>query len=239
MREQEEVDKEFEEVVFDHLHATAFLGQALGRTILGPRENILSIKRNDLVDYIGRNYRADRMVLVSAGGVPHEEVAKNTSATFPQVGTYTTMGGDTAKIKPRFVGSEVRIRDDTMQHAHIALAVEGVGHKHPDYWTMLVMQAIVGNWDRALGSAPHLGSRFSSIVVKNGLANSFMSFSTSYSDTGLWGIYLVSENRVQLDDLVHFCLRVFSLFLRPFSPGGTVFIVGMVTVVTFGDGGRS
>jgi processing peptidase subunit beta len=107
----------------------------------------------------------------------------------------------------------VRIRDDTMQHAHIALAVEGVGHKHPDYWTMLVMQAIVGNWDRAMGSAPHLGSRFSNIVAKNGLANSFMSFSTSYSDTGLWGIYLVSENRVQLDDLVHFCLRVLSLLL--------------------------
>lgn len=76
MREQEEVDKEFEEVVFDHLHATAFLGQALGRTILGPRENILSIKRNDLVDYIGRNYRADRMVLVSVVGVRHEEVVQ-------------------------------------------------------------------------------------------------------------------------------------------------------------------
>jgi processing peptidase subunit beta len=34
-----------------------------------------------------------------------------------------------------------------------------------------------------------------------------MSFSTSYSDTGLWGIYLVSENLVNLDDLLHFTLR--------------------------------
>jgi len=210
LREQEEVDKQFEEVVFDHLHATAFPGQDLGRTILGPKENILSIKRRDLVDYIGKNYQADRMVLVSAGGVPHEEVVKLAEKHFgnlPSSGTYTTLG-EAQKTKPRFVGSEVRIRDDTMQHAHIALAVEGVGHKHPDYWIMLVMQAIVGNWDRALGSAPHLGSRFSSIVAKNGLANSFMSFSTSYSDTGLWGIYLVTENRVQIDDLVHFCLRV-------------------------------
>jgi mitochondrial-processing peptidase subunit beta len=223
LREQEEVDKQYEEVVFDHLHATAFPGQPLGRTILGPKENILSIKRNDLVEYINKNYRADRMVLVSAGGVPHEEVVKLAEKHFgkiPPSGSYM----NAQKATPRFVGSEIRIRDDTMQHAHIALAVEGVGHKHPDYWTMLVMQAIVGNWDRALGSAPHLGSRFSSIVAKNGLANSFMSFSTSYSDTGLWGIYLVTENRVQMDDLVHFCLRV-----QPFEL--SLLTTGMVSIV--------
>jgi mitochondrial-processing peptidase subunit beta len=151
------------------------------------------------------------MVLVSAGGVPHEEVVKLAEKHFGKIPPSGSSLSLNEKAKPKFVGSEVRIRDDTMQHAHIALAVEGVGHKHPDYWTMLVMQAIVGNWDRALGSAPHLGSRFSSIVAKNGLANSFMSFSTSYSDTGLWGIYFITENRVQMDDLVHFCLRVHPL----------------------------
>ena len=34
-----------------------------------------------------------------------------------------------------------------------------------------------------------------------------MSFSTSYSDTGLWGIYMVSENLMNLDDLTHFTLK--------------------------------
>src|SRR5690606_12417676 len=76
LREQEEVDKQLEEVVFDHLHATAFQGQALGRTILGPKENIMSIKRNDLTDYISKNYKADRMVLVGAGGIPHETLVE-------------------------------------------------------------------------------------------------------------------------------------------------------------------
>merc|ERR1712093_369882 len=69
LREQEEVDKVTEEVVFDHLHAVAFQGQPLGRTILGPRKNILSIRKNDLQSYIKNNYTADRMVLVGAGGV--------------------------------------------------------------------------------------------------------------------------------------------------------------------------
>ena len=76
LREQEEVEKQAEEVVFDHLHEVAFQDQALGRTILGPKENILSISRDDLTNYIQSKYTADRMVLVGAGGVEHEELVK-------------------------------------------------------------------------------------------------------------------------------------------------------------------
>ncbi|KAJ5858853.1 hypothetical protein N7534_004130 [Penicillium rubens] len=188
LREQEEVDKQLEEVVFDHLHATAYQTQPLGRTILGPKENIQTITRDNLTDYIKTNYTADRMVLVGAGGIPHEQL----------------------KRTPEFIGSEVRLRDDTIPSAHIALAVEGVSWKDDDYFTALVTQAIVGNWDRAMGQSPFLGSKLSSHVSHHNLANSFMSFSTSYSDTGLWGIYLVSENLTQLDDLVHFTLREWS-----------------------------
>ncbi len=54
-----------------------------------------------------------------------------------------------------------------------------------DYFTALVTQAIVGNYDKALGNAPHQGSKLSGFRAhQNDLANSFMSFSTSYSDTG-------------------------------------------------------
>ena len=76
LREQEEVDKQLEEVVFDHLHATAYQGQPLGRTILGPKENIQTITRDNLTDYIKTNYTADRMVLVGAGGIPHEQLVR-------------------------------------------------------------------------------------------------------------------------------------------------------------------
>ena len=85
LREQEEVDKQLEEVIFDHLHATAFQNQPLGRTILGPRENILSIGRSDLENYIKTNYTADRMVLVGAGGIPHEELVKLAEKHFASI----------------------------------------------------------------------------------------------------------------------------------------------------------
>ncbi|RMD40965.1 hypothetical protein DV735_g4148, partial [Chaetothyriales sp. CBS 134920] len=210
IRESEEVDKQLEEVVFDHLHATAFLDQPLGRTILGPRENILSITRQDLVDYITTNYTADRMVLVSAGGIPHEELVKLAEKYLGSVKARPPTAYGELKQKPRFVGSEVRIRDDTIPTAHIAIAVEGVSWRDDDYFTALVTQAIVGNWDRTLGQSPYMGSRLSTFVNSENLANSFMSFSTSYSDTGLWGIYLVSENKTRLDDLIHFTLREWS-----------------------------
>jgi processing peptidase subunit beta len=189
LREQEEVDKQLEEVVFDHLHATAFQGQPLGRTILGPKENIQSIQRDDLVSYIQKNYTADRMVLVGAGGVPHNELVKLAEKYFAKLPTgppTSALAASAAaqKMKPDFTGSEVRIRDDTIPTANIAIAVEGVSWKDDDYFTALVTQAIVGNWDRAMGNSPYLGSKLSTFINENKLANSFMSFSTSYSDTG-------------------------------------------------------
>jgi processing peptidase subunit beta len=184
-------------------------GQPLGRTILGPKKNILSIKRDDLASYIKNNYTADRMVLVGTGGVDHrelQELAVKHFANLP-VSANPVALGQKHHPKTNFVGSEVRIRDDTMSTANIAIAVEGVGWRSPDYFPMLVMQSIMGNWDRSLGAAPLLSSRLSHLISSHSLANSFMSFSTSYSDTGLWGIYFVSENLMNLDDLVHFTLR--------------------------------
>ncbi|EMC98944.1 hypothetical protein BAUCODRAFT_154638 [Baudoinia panamericana UAMH 10762] len=215
LREQEEVDKQLEEVVFDHLHATAFQNQPLGRTILGPKENIQSISRDDLVSYIKTNYTADRMVLVGSGGIPHSQLVDLAEKYFASMPAHNPNQQPSASLRglevtPDFVGSEVRIRDDTLPTANIAIAVEGVSWKDDDYFTALVTQAIVGNWDRAMGNSPYLGSKLSTFIHEHKLANSFMSFSTSYSDTGLWGIYMVTEAFTRIDDLVHFTLREWS-----------------------------
>ncbi|KAK8075182.1 mitochondrial-processing peptidase subunit beta [Apiospora hydei] len=192
LRESEEVEKQLDEVVFDHLHATAYQHQPLGRTILGPRQNILDITRTELTNYIKNNYTADRMVLLVDLAEKHFSGLPTTSA---QNSAYLL-----SKQKPQFIGSDLRVRDDTIPAAHIAIAVEGVSWSDEDYFTALVTQAI----------RPHQGSKLSSFVHSNDLANSFMSFSTSYSDTGLWGIYLVSDKLTRLDDLVHFALREWS-----------------------------
>ncbi len=129
------------------------------------------------------------MVLVGAGGVPHEQLVDLAVKYFSKLPTEPPTSAMAAisniqKARPDFVGSEVRVRDDTMPTANIAIAVEGVSWNDDDYFTALVTQAIVGNWDRAMGASPYLGSKLSTFIHNNGLANSFMSFSTSYSDTG-------------------------------------------------------
>ena len=149
------------------------------------------------------------MVLVGTGGVDHEQLVKHAEQHFANlpVSPNPIPLGRLSHPKTDFVGSEVRIRDDTLPTAHVAIAVEGVGWSSPDYFPMLVMQSIFGNWDRSLGAAGLMSSRLSHIISSHNLANSFMSFSTSYSDTGLWGIYLVTENLMNMDDLAHSTLR--------------------------------
>jgi processing peptidase subunit beta len=40
-------------------------------------------------------------------------------------------------------------------------------------------------------------------MAKHHFANSFMAFNTSYSDTGLFGTYVVTENVTNIDNLMH------------------------------------
>ncbi len=209
IRESEEVDKLYDEVVFDHLHAAAFQDQALGRTILGPRENILSIKQNDLKSYITKNYTADRMVLVGAGAIDHEEFVKLAEAQFSglPLSEKPVPLGSPRGASPKFIGSEVRLTDDSLPVAYIAIAVEGVSWGSEDYFTALIAQALVGNWDRTLGGGSLNGPGLMNAVASNNLANSYMSFSTSYSDSGLWGIFLTTENVPGQGDLVKYCLE--------------------------------
>lgn len=202
LREAEEVEKQKEEVVFDHLHASAFQSSSLGRTILGPQENIKSITREDLVAYIQNNYTPERMVLSAAGGVDHDALVKLAETHFGSLKANTNISSKVSK--PRFYGSDVRARFDDHPTAHIALAVEGASWTSPDYWSLLVAQSIVGSWERSLGAAGHVSSKLAQKIHEYDLANSFMSFNTSYTDTGLFGIYAVTENFQHIDDLVHY-----------------------------------
>jgi mitochondrial-processing peptidase subunit beta len=201
LREAEEVEKNKEEVVFDLLHGSAFQGNPLGYTILGPEQNIKTITRQHLLDYITKNYTAERMVLVGSGKVDHAELVKLAEKYFGHLKT-----GDPRSLisKPTFVGSEVRARYDDHPTAHIAMAVEGASWTTPDYWPLLVAQAITGSWDRTHGSAPHSASKLAQNLSKHNFANSFMSFNTSYTDTGLFGTYVVTEATKDLDNLMHF-----------------------------------
>ncbi|XP_014286882.1 mitochondrial-processing peptidase subunit beta [Halyomorpha halys] len=200
LREMQEVETNLQEVVFDHLHAVAFQGTPLGRTILGPTKNIKSITRNDLVEYIKTYYRPSRMVLAGAGGVDHNMLVKAAKSQFG--GSGEPLVSEAPIPTPcRFTGSEIRVRDDAMPVAHIAIAVEGCGWESADNIPLMVANTLIGAWDRSHGSGSGNASRLATACSTDNLAHSFQSFNTCYKDTGLWGIYFVSTP-LAIEDMV-------------------------------------
>ena len=107
-----------------------------------------------------------------------------------------------ARDVPPYTGSEIRLRDDTMPVAHFALAVESVGWSHPDFFTFQLLQALIGQWQRAQAHGANASSRFVELVASEQLAHSVQPFNCCYNDTGLFGVYAVGEH-AQLDNLAN------------------------------------
>lgn len=142
LREMQEVETNLQEVVFDHLHSVAFQQTPLGMTILGPTENIKTIARQDLVEYIGGHYKGPRMVLAGAGGVNHEELVKLADKHFGNV-KHTYDNTEIPLLSPcRFTGSDIRVRDDSMPFVYGAVAVEGAGWDNPDNIPLMVANTV-------------------------------------------------------------------------------------------------
>lgn len=209
LREMQEIEGIPEEVIFDHLHATAFQRSPLGRTILGPAENVRSITRQNLADYIASNYTAERMVIAAAGAVDHESLVAAAEKAFgklPPKGISTT---ELIRNDPAyFTGSEVRIRDPDMPFVHLALAYQGASWTDPDSIPLMVMQTMLGSWDKSSAAGVNMGSNLAHTIASNSLANSFMAFNTNYHDTGLFGIYAVADpNTSDMEDLCWTIMR--------------------------------
>merc|ERR1719203_2360197 len=196
LREMEEVEKTVEEVIFDRLHLTAFHGSPLSYTILGPVENIQSITKEQLRNYVQSHYTADRMVIAAAGPVDHQELVREAEEKFRFFRPRSAAAGREPEPTPAFCGAELLYRTDEEPDAlaHFAVGYEGVPWTHPDSITFMVMQSIIGSYKRGEGLVP---PRLSGNRLTNNLANnlgaasaeSFAAFNTCYKDTGVFGFY--------------------------------------------------
>jgi len=202
LREMQEVGTNLQEVVFDHLHSVAYQGTPLGRTILGPTENINSITSKDLRSYIETHYKAPRMVLAAAGGVNHDELVKLAEKHFGDL--KTGYSGEIPIIEPcRYTGSEIRVRDDDIPLAHIAIAVEGTSWSDADTIPLMVASTLIGSWDRTMANGGSIGSKLAQKSSSLNLCHSFQAFNTCYADTGLWGCYFTTDKMLIDDFLLH------------------------------------
>ncbi|XWS44378.1 hypothetical protein CRYUN_Cryun15aG0039900 [Craigia yunnanensis] len=203
LREMEEVEGQTEEVIFDHLHSTAFQYSPLGRTILGPADNIKTITKEHMQNYIQTHYTAPRMVIAASGAVKHEEIVEQVKKLFTKLSADPTTATQlVAKEPASFTGSEVRMINDDIPLAQFAVAFEGASWADPDSIALMVMQAMLGSWSKNAGGGKHMGSELAQRVGINEIAESMMAFNTNYKDTGLFGVYAVAKPDC-LDDLAY------------------------------------
>jgi processing peptidase subunit beta len=120
------------------------------------------------------------------GAVDHEQFVSLANKHFGHFPGYT--GGKLPDmpevIAPNpvtpYTGSMVTIENEDMKDVHFAVAVEGVSWNSPDYFPMLLVQTILGSWDKTVGAGKNLSSPLAEIVTRENLGSSFSTFNTCY-----------------------------------------------------------
>ncbi|GAB2280202.1 hypothetical protein Dimus_014843 [Dionaea muscipula] len=201
LQERAKVGSIGDEIIFEHLHATAFQYTPLGKSVLGPAESIKSITKADIHDYISTHYATHRMVIAAAGGVKHEDVVELVKKVFTELSANPTTTSQLVANEPaNFTGSEVRIIDDDIPLARFAVAFNGASWTDPDSIALTVIQTMLGSWAKGEAGGKHAGSELVQRAAINEIAEKMTSFNIHYKDTGLFGVYAIAKPD-DLDDL--------------------------------------
>lgn len=189
-------------MVLEHLNASAFQGYSLGLPTLGTAESIADLEKQDSLRFLEKHLVGSNTVVAASGNFEHDALveALESSLNIPQ-------GLKPAAAPASFLGSEVRLRDDTNPKAYVSIAVQGEGVSSPAYYVAKVGAAVFGDFDSKSAIAKFTSPKLASIVQDYHIVDKYTHFSTSYSDTGLWGFNAGISNIEQIDDFVHFTLK--------------------------------
>jgi len=165
-----------DDIIFDHFQATAYPEQPLGRPVLGTEELVRGMSRDTILSYMGSHYSAPRMVLAAAGRIDHDALVAEAEAAFANLSTMPDILPEAA----RYVGGDFREERD-IEQVNLVLGFDGVSYDDPDYYTASVLSTLLGG-----GMSSRL---FQEVREKRGLVYSIYSFTSSYGDGGLFGIY--------------------------------------------------
>ena len=161
------VDNVFDELIFGKEHP-------LGRTILGPKENIRSFSRKDFAAYLKRNYTPLNTVVCVAGSFNEKKILSKITKDF---------GGLRHGNPPKYLAfpaeqhePRILIREKKTDQTHFMIGVPGYPYLHKDEAALAVLSTILGS-----GMSSRL---FLEVREKRGLAYSVHSWVERYPDTG-------------------------------------------------------
>ena len=182
------------ELIFDDFEDLVFAGHPLGKNILGTAASVRRIRREAILDFIGRNYTLDNVVLSSVGRISTDRLVRLCERHF---------GDELVSNAPRprqpFTGYTPRERAVHKKGAqtHVMLGCPAYSLREDARVPFLLLNNLLGG--QGMNTRLNLGIR-----EKRGLAYAIESNYTSFSDTGLFTVYFGCEehHREQCMDLV-------------------------------------
>ena len=153
--------------------------QPLGREVIGYKQTVSSLAREQLLDYVARRYMANNAVLSIAGNIQHEEAMVQIERLFGKWAARKLTAGYAAsdqQTEPR-----LRIEPKDIEQVHLCVAVHGFSHFHPQRFTVDLLNTVLGG-----GMSSRL---FMEIRERRGLAYDIGSYTEHFLNSGSFGIY--------------------------------------------------
>ena len=182
-----------DDIVFDKFSETAYFRQTIGRAILGTPESVMGFEPNQIRRYLSRNYLTERMYVVAAGAVKHDEFVREVEKRFAGLPTHSSVP---QIIEPaRYIGGSIREARDLMD-AQVLLGFEGKAYHARDFYCSQILANVLGG-----GMSSRL---FQEVREIRGLCYSVYAFHWGFSDTGIFGIHAATggENLPELMPVV-------------------------------------
>ena len=166
-----------DDIIFDHFQATAYPDQPMGWPVLGSEAIVRSITSDRLRRYMADNYAADTMVVSAAGNVDHDKFVRMVEGAFAALPARAKI----SELPSRYNGGDFRQQRD-LEQVHLVLGFGGIAYGDPDYYNLNTLSTLMGE-----GMSSRL---FQEIREKRGLAYAVGSNSQSFSDSGLFSVYM-------------------------------------------------
>lgn len=174
------------DVASERLYEAVFGAHPLGRPIGGNPQTIADATRDAVWQHYRANYRAIDLVITVAGAVDHDELVREVQTALTAAGWPTDATGTPVPRRERASsaierGAPLVVVQRPVEQANILLGMPGLAATDPRRSTLAVLNSVFGG-----GMSSRL---FQEIREKRGLAYSVYSFSPSYSDLGMFGMY--------------------------------------------------
>lgn len=166
------------DVVFENFSTAAFAGHPLEAPVLGTRESIRGVTRDDIHGYWKRRYGAGSMVFAAAGSVDHDQIVEMVAERFGD------WDGDTVdhQTSSAVVEPSVNLTVRETEQAHLVLGGPGLDRGDERRWAFEVLNHVMGS-----GMSSRL---FREVREERGLAYAIYGFKLSYADNGAWGVHV-------------------------------------------------